>query len=57
MPNLAKDDRLVEYYEAAPLLSRIQDVLESEGVLTVADYQKALGEIRHEAHSPSPLDV
>ena len=41
-------DRHVECYELSWLLERIQDVLNANGVLTVADYREALTGARND---------
>jgi Flp pilus assembly CpaE family ATPase len=41
-------DRLVEHYEMPSLIERIQNVLDAEGVLTVADYREALTAARND---------
>jgi hypothetical protein len=41
-------DRLVEHYEMEPLVARIQEMLDVNGVLTVADYREALTAARND---------
>jgi hypothetical protein len=45
----AKYDRLVEHHELSWLVERIQDVLDADGVLTVAGYREALTGARNDA--------
>ena len=42
MPVLTEYDRIVEHYEMASLIERVQRVLDEKGALTVEDYRREL---------------
>lgn len=48
--------RIVEGYELDRLMTRIQDVLEDKGVLTVEDYKREFMEARNADDVPNPDD-
>jgi len=50
-------DRLVEHYELSWLVERIQDILNANGVLTVADYRRSLIGARNDGgREPAKLE-
>ncbi|MGY3318655.1 hypothetical protein [Arthrobacter sp. TE12232] len=48
-----RHDRVVEHYEMPALIERIQNVLDVNGVLTVADYRRELTAARNDAQEHS----